>query len=875
MSAEISARVIPKGGVWLRKVRVYQLARELKVGNQVVIDFLAEIGNPVQNHASSVDSTIADQVRSSLAGPKRMTAKSKEAVAAVQAKKTGGKSTAGTVTKPRTLKTASPTRKIKPAPEPVSIWGKSGLPQVPAIGQLDLSRIKPVSTSMPPARYMGPRLAMIEVIRPVETPKETRRPKRDGRSTSPPRKQTRGGYEPQKPASIRDGLTGPPPAPGEGKRATPARGRTTDRKPVRGKGKRKKKRNEVDEREVLDSVRRTIASLDAGRTRKKRKIRQEDGTEIEELVTCIRINEFATVSELAATLGVRPNEVVKVCMKLGVLANINRRLDKDMIEAIALEFEYDVEFIKEFGEEIIEEFEEAASTVPEQKRPAIVTVMGHVDHGKTKLLDYLRKTDVVAGESGGITQHIGAYQAHMPDGRLVTFLDTPGHQAFTAMRARGADVTDIVILIVAADDKVNEQTIEAINHAKAARKPIVVAINKVDLPTAQPEKIKQQLAENGLQVEDWGGEVVSVEISAKFGNNVDKLMEMVLLLAEMAEYTAQIDRLSKGTVIEARKDPFRGIVATVLIQSGTLDVGGHFICGTASGRVRAMTNERGERLESIGPSTPAEITGWSDVPQTGDVFTGVKNEAMAKKIAGERALIAREKRMRLASNRFRLSELHTRLQEQQMIDLCVIIKADVQGSVEVLRDSLTRLSDEHISVMVIHTGVGQINESDVLLASTSGAVIVGFHVRPDPKARQLAQNEDIEIRLYRIIYEAIEDIEKAKTGLLKPKEEERVLGTVEVREVFKVTKVGTVAGCNVVAGTVTRSAKARLIRSDDVIWTGPIASLKRFKEDVKEVATGFDCGIMLEGAEDIQIGDQIEAYVVEEVAATAATTTKK
>jgi len=854
----------------LRKVRVYQLARELKVSNQDVIDFLAEAGISVQNHASRVDSEVADQVRSGLAGPKRAPIKRKDTATSAQTVKAGDGAPAGTATKTRPPKPSPAARRKKPAPEPISIVAMPGLPQAPAIGQIDQSKIKPVSTSMPPARYMGSRLAMVEVIRPVESPREARRPQRDGGRSGQARQPGRKEYSKLKTVDSPPDITGPPPAPGEGKRSGPARGRGAERKVSGRKGKRKKRRNEVDEREVLDSVRRTIASMDSGRTRKKRKIRQEDGTEVEEIVTSIRINEFATVSELAATLGVRPNEVVVTCLKLGVVANINRRLDKDTIEAIALEFEYDVEFIKEFGDEIIETFDEEAVDIPEVPRPAIVTVMGHVDHGKTKLLDYIRQTDIVAGESGGITQHIGAYQAHMPDGRQVTFLDTPGHQAFTAMRARGADVTDIIILIVAADDKVNEQTVEAINHAKAARKPIVVAINKCDLPTAQPERIKQQLSENGLQVEDWGGEVVSVEISAKYGNNVDKLIEMVLLIAEMAEYTAQVDRLPKGTVIEAKKDPFRGIVATVLIQSGTLNVGTYFICGTASGKVRAMTNERNERVKTAGPSFPVEITGWSDVPQTGDIFTGVKNEAVAKKIAGERALIAREKRMRLASNRFRLSELHTRLQEQKMIDLCVIIKADVQGSVEVLRDSLTKLSDENISIVVIHTGVGRINESDVLLAATSGAVIVGFHVRPDPKATQLAQNEGVEIRLYRIIYEAIDDILAARNGLLEPKEEERVLGTAEVREVFKVTKVGTVAGSNVVAGTVARAAQARLIRSDDVLWTGQIASLKRFKEDVKEVATGFDCGIMLEGVEDVQVGDQIEAFVVEEVAAITA-----
>jgi translation initiation factor IF-2 len=857
----------------LRKVRVYQLARELKVTNEDILELLVQLGTPVRNHASSVDNEVADQVRSHLAGPKRA---GKEVPVPVAAKTSEASATTTATPAEKTVVRTRPQRqasaKTASKPEPALIWGNTMLPQAPMVAALDLSPLKPAPVSTPPARYIGPALAMLEVITPPKRPehKETRRRRPDDGYRSSDRSQgapQRGGAG--KPGGFGNLATMMPDQAG-GKPAGGRGGGPGVKGPGGKKGKRKKKRREVDERELLDSVRRTMASMEGGRVRKKKKVRQEDGTEIEEEVTTIRINEFATVSELAASIGVRPAEVVATCLRLGVVANINRRLDRDTIGAIALEFDYEVEFIKEFGEELIEEIDETASDVPEVPRPAIVTVMGHVDHGKTKLLDYIRKTDVVAGESGGITQHIGAYQAHMADGRLVTFLDTPGHQAFTAMRARGADVTDIVILIVAADDKVNEQTVEAINHAKAARKPIVVAINKCDLPTAEPEKIKQQLAEQGLQVEDWGGDVVSVEISAKFGQGIDKLMEMVLLIADMNDFKAQADRFAKATVIEARKDPFRGIVATVLIQSGTLEVSSYFICGVASGKVRAMTNERGEKMVSAGPSTPVEITGWSEVPQTGDIFTGVKTEAMAKKIAGERSLIAREKRMRLASNRFRLGELHTRLQEQQRIDLRVIIKADVQGSVEVLRDSLTKLSDEQVSVVVIHTGVGQINESDVLLATASRAVIVGFHVRPDPRAIQLAQVEDVEIRLYKIIYEAIEEITAAKAGLLKPTEEERVLGTAEVRDVFSVTKVGTVAGCNVVAGTVTRSAQARLIRGADIIWTGKISSLKRFKDDVKEVATGFDCGIMLEGQNDIAVKDQIEAFVIEEVAATAA-----
>ncbi|MFC1573493.1 translation initiation factor IF-2, partial [Candidatus Eisenbacteria bacterium] len=722
----------------MRKVRVYQLARELKVTSAILIDILEEVGSPVASHTSAVDSSVADEVRSRLAGTKRR---------AVRDGAGGGTKVAvRTVDRATVKRGAAGAAAVKEPLEPVKVWSLSTLPKAPDIGVPILdSAATAAPTAPPPARRVGPAIPAQGEARTAKPPKPSRRETSTVDVTRT--------YRPKAPAS-RDrggppgtGMPTMPEAPGRGGR--PPRGR---------KAKRKKKRREVDEREMLDSVRRTLATLDGGRARKRRKGRSEDGTDVAEETTKVRINEFATVSELASVLEVRPNEVVATCLRLGVVANINRRLDRDTIEAVADEFEYDVEFIKEFGEEIIEEVEEEAGEVPEVTRPSIVTVMGHVDHGKTKLLDYIRQTDVVAGESGGITQHIGAYQARLKDGRMVTFLDTPGHQAFTAMRARGADVTDIVILVVAADDRVNEQTIEAINHAKAARKPIVVAINKCDLPAADPEKIKKQLSEQGLLVEDWGGETVAVEISAKQGTNVDKLLEMILLVSDLQELSAQKDRMAKGTVIEAQKDPGRGIVATVLIQSGTLHIGNAFLCGVGYGKVRAMVNERGERVESAGPSTPVEVLGWSEVPQVGDNFAGIKTDSQARMIAGERAQIAREKRMRLAANRFRLGELHTRLKEQERIDLRVILKADVQGSVEVLRDSLEKLSDEHVDVVVIHTGVGRINESDVLLATASGAMIIGFHVRPDPKATQLAQDENVEVRLYQVIYEAIEEI---------------------------------------------------------------------------------------------------------------------
>ncbi len=848
----------------MRKVRVFQLARELRTSVEEVIKELAALGCTADK-ASAVDAELAEQVQARLAGAKRKSVRDAAAMS---------EPAADAAARPmRAVERAAPAaakRRAAPQPQPLPVWDLPPLPKTPEVVAPVLGSSAPAAAP-PPARRVGPAVpgrGDMRVAPPVERERRTPAAAR-GPAARPELTRT---YRPEAPGELpgREGRPGRRDR-GRGERDT---GREVGRDAEvgerpgdrRGKrAKRKKKRAEVSEQEVFNSVRRTMATLDVGRSRKKRRIRTDDGAEVEVEDTRVRINEFATVSELAAVLEVRPNEVVAACLKLGVLANVNRRLDRDTIEAVADEFGYEVEFVKEFGEEIIEEVEETHEDVPEEARPAIVTVMGHVDHGKTKLLDFIRKSDVVSGESGGITQHIGAYQARLADKRAVTFLDTPGHQAFTAMRARGADVTDIVVLVVAADDRVNEQTIEAINHAKAARKPIVVAINKVDLPNANPDRIRQQLAEQGLQVEEWGGQTIAVEISAKFGQNVDKLLEMVLLVAEMLDLKAQKDRPAKGTIIEAKKDAGRGIVATVLIQNGTLAVGDAFVCGTAWGKVRAMGTETGDRIESASPSTPVEVLGWSDVPQVGDAFSVVGSEAQARLISAERGQIAREKRMRLAAGRFRLGELHARLKEQTRIDLRVIIKADVQGSVEVLRDSMEKLTDEQVQVVVIHTGVGRINESDVLLATASGAIIVGFHVRPDPKATQLAQEEGVEVRLYSVIYEAIEEIEAAKAGLLKPKEQERVLGSAEVRNVFEITKVGTVAGCHVVAGTIARTARARVIRENDVVWSGRILSLKRFKEDAREVAQGYECGLSLEGFNDIKVGDLIEAYVVEEV----------
>ncbi len=578
----------------------------------------------------------------------------------------------------------------------------------------------------------------------------------------------------------------------------------------------------------------------------------------------LRVTEFITVGELANLMEVKPQEVLQACLDLGIMATINRRLDKDAIEMVADEFSYRVEFVTELAaEDTDEEAEDPARLAP---RPPVVTVMGHVDHGKTSLLDYIRKTQVVAGEAGGITQHIGAYEVEV-QGKAITFLDTPGHEAFTAMRARGAQVTDIVVLVVAADDRVMPQTKEAIDHARAAGVPIVVAINKMDLPDANVEMVKQDLSRAGVAVEEYGGKTVAVPISAKKGTNIDKLLEYILLEAELLELKADPTRRAKGVILEARVEQGRGIVATVLVQQGTLHVGDAFVAGTQSGKVRAMVNERQKAVKSAGPSTPVEVLGWSGNPQAGDTFNAIVDEREAREIASKRMQVAREQEYRQV-RRVTLEQLHQQMKDGAVSELNLVLKGDVDGSVEALAEAFTKIGSSEVKIRVLRQGVGQISESDVLLAAASNAVIVGFHVRPDPKARELANREKVDIRLYQVIYEAVDDLKKALAGLLKPEIKETVTGTAEVRNVFNLSKAGTIAGCYVVSGSIARGAKARLVRNNDVLFDGRFASLKRFKDDVREVQSGFECGIGLEGFDNLQVGDFIEAYTLEELART-------
>ncbi|HUF77402.1 MAG TPA: translation initiation factor IF-2 [Thermoanaerobaculia bacterium] len=582
----------------------------------------------------------------------------------------------------------------------------------------------------------------------------------------------------------------------------------------------------------------------------------------------VMVSEHMTVREFADRLGVKAKDLIQLLFKKGVMANINHVLAPET--ALQLAAELGVEVLEVSFEEAVQLAHEGAQgdePGTREPRAPVVTVMGHVDHGKTSLLDRIRKSQVAESEAGGITQHIGAYHVTLGD-RKIVFLDTPGHEAFTMMRARGSKVTDLVVLVVAADDGVMPQTVEAIDHARAAGVPIVVAINKVDKANANPDRVKKELADRDLLVEDWGGQVVAVPVSALKGEGIEALLEMILLTADLLELKAAPDIPAQGAVLEARKEIGRGTVATLLVQNGTLRVGDAFVSGATSGRVRSMVNDLGERVKEAGPATPVEVAGFSDVPEAGDLFQVVQDESQAREIAEYRQQLMRRKELQPTTGKLSLEQLFDRIQEGEVKELRVVIKADVQGSVEVLREALVKLSTEKVRVLVIHSAVGAISTNDVLLASASDAVIIGFNVRPERIAVDLAEKEKVDIRLHTVIYEITDEIKKAMVGLLEPTFEEVSRGRAEVREIFKVPRVGTVAGCHVVEGVLPRNAQIRLLRDNVVVFTGRVSSLKRFKEDVSEVRSGFDCGISLEGYQDLKPGDEIEAFVREEVAQT-------
>ncbi len=594
-----------------------------------------------------------------------------------------------------------------------------------------------------------------------------------------------------------------------------------------------------------------------------RPMKKTEITTVKAAKRVVKIADAISVADLSQKLGVKASEIIKKLMGLGIMATVNQLIDTDAVALIAQDYDYEVESTAVLEENLMETSEAAEGELA--PRAPVVTVMGHVDHGKTSLLDAIRKTNVVSGEAGGITQHIGAYHVHLDKGD-VTFLDTPGHEAFTAMRARGAKATDIVILVVAADDGVMPQTIEAINHAKAAGVPIIVAINKIDLPQADPGRIKQELTSYGLVSEEWGGDTIFIEVSAKKGIKIKELLEMILLQAEVLELKANYKAAARGIVVEAKLDKGRGPVSTVLIQDGSLKVGDAIVSGMHYGRIRAMINDWGKRVDEAGPSMPIEILGLSGVPQAGDIFATVKDEATAKQIAAirERKLIEKD---RMKTAKVSLTDLYDKINKGEVKELNLVIKADVQGSIEAVKETLAKLSTEAIKIKVIHSAVGGINEGDVMLASASNAIVVGFNVRPDSKAQGLAEKESVDLRLYTIIYNLVDEIKAAMEGMLAPVIKEEILGRASVREVFRITKVGNVAGCYVTDGKAVRTAKVRLIRDNVVIYDGKLAALKRFKDDVKEVASGYECGMSIEGYNDIKTGDVFELYTLREEAA--------
>jgi translation initiation factor IF-2 len=790
-----------------------------------------------------------------------------------------------------TEKPEPPVEKAEEAPKTVEVEAKKEEATPPA------PPAPPVETA-PPAEPQAPQIVSepaTDALMRAETPElrglkilgkidiEARSPKKKKKEEAPKAAEKKTDAPAQKPAVGADDddkkkrkrkrkkVTSTPVG-GDARGPAGAKGRPTDRKKT-------EELSEVSKKEIEEKLKATMALLQGGGKKKRQKMRRESRDRIRERQEQLEqathsdkllVTEFISVQELANMMNLQATDVITACLSLGIVVSINQRLDAELIELVAAEFGHEVEFVsvEDQLEDREEDIDDPADLLP---RAPIVTVMGHVDHGKTSLLDYIRDTNVAGGEAGGITQHIGAYEVEVgEEKRKITFLDTPGHEAFTAMRARGAKVTDIAVVVVAADDSIMPQTREAISHAQAAGVPIVFAINKIDKPGANPEKIKQELASMNLLVEDWGGNYQSQDISAKTGANIDLLLEKILLVADMQELTANPKRKANGVILEASLDKGRGYVAKVLVQTGTLKIGDPVVSGEHSGKVKAMFNERGKRITKAGPSTPMLVLGLSGAPQAGERFKVAESESESRQLAAKRAQISREQTNR-ASKRISLEEIGRRLALGNFKELNLIVKGDVDGSVEALSDSLIKLSIETVQVNVIHSGVGQIVESDVLLASASDAIIIGFQVRPNVEARRLAEREGVEVKLYSIIYEAIEEVKAAIEGMLEPTKEEKIVCNLDVREVYKISKIGTIAGCYVQEGKISRTTSIRIIRDGIVVYPtregvkGELGSLKRFKEDAKEVKAGMECGVTIKNFNDIKVGDQIEGFEIIEI----------
>ncbi len=797
----------------MAKEKVYKLAQEFKVSSEALVQLLRSMGIPVKSHMSTVDENLRDEIKKRFAQEraeikreyerkKQMMAKAREDLIAKTEKAEAAEAPAE--------EAAAPQKSEEKAPEPQPARSERRHEQ------------RHARRPAPQARQRGP------------APEATAGEKAQQPESAAPPKPDAAGGKPQ-----------------QGKKAK------------KKTGKRRFERPKVNESELKANIKKTLAKIGSGAAKKKYRKEARSEEAVEEEKKTLNVSEFVTANELANMMNVKVSEVIAKCLELGMFVTINQRLDFETIELLADEFGFTATLMSEYASDDVEDIE-TEEVGAMQPRAPVVTVMGHVDHGKTSLLDYIRKTNVIAGESGGITQHIAAYEVETSHGK-VAFLDTPGHEAFTAMRARGSQITDVIVLIVAADSGVMPQTREAIDHARAAGVPLVVAINKVDLPTANIDKVKGELAQYNVLVDEFGGQVSSVQISAKTGQGVDKLLEILALETEILELKASPEGRASGVVIESELDKGKGSIATVLVQRGTLRKGDAFVTGIHHGRVRELYNERGAPTDSAGPSQPVLVLGLSGTPQAGDSFKVVDEEKEAREIAGRRRLAQREREIRKIGS-VSLDHLYEQIQAGSVQALNLIIKGDVDGSVEALAESLEKLSTPEIKVNVIHKSVGAIKETDIMLAAASNALIIGFHLSPNSKIRELAKSEGVDVRTYRIIYEAVDEVRNAMEGMLSPEIRENVLGTIEVRQVFKISKVGLVAGCVVTSGSASRGARARVIRDDVEIADTTIASLRRHQDDVKEVQNGYECGVTLDRFQNFREGDRIEVYEEVEIA---------
>jgi translation initiation factor IF-2 len=849
----------------MTKMRVYELAKELEMENKILVDAIREMNIEVKSHSSSLSDEEVTLIKGHLSGTKSLVVEEQRIKSTVIRRRRiiveVAPEPAAEI--PAIELPPQPDLEAPPAPEPPP--PSQPLPETPAEQEMEVA-----PSALPEKQPLKEKAAQPAKPAPEVLPKPVRPPR-------PPKMTPAKVIRAAEPAPA-------PPAPAPVQRIEEKKEEEASKKekvPIKktlkttrvtpetetAKAKVFKKRKEILERAALydDAARegRPGKGMRSGKAAAK-KYKKTEITTPKASKRRLKISEAITVGELAKRLGVKSGELMKKLIALGLMVTLNQALDYEAAALVATEFGYEAEKVSYEEDQVVRSHADQPEEL--EPRPPVVTIMGHVDHGKTSLLDLIRKTNVTQGEVGGITQHIGAYHVKLDRGEIV-FLDTPGHEAFTAMRARGAQVTDIVVLIVAADDGVMQQTKEAIDHARAAGVPIIVAVNKIDKPNANPERVKRQLAEYGLAPEEWGGETIVAEVSAKTGQGVDHLLEMILLQAEVLELKANPKKPARGRVVEARLDKGRGPVATVLIQGGTLKAGDPFICGIHFGKVRALYNDWGQKVDQAPPSTPVEVHGFSGVPNAGEEFLVSEDERMAKQVSLHRLQKKREAELSKTS-KITLEKLFEQIQEGQVKELTLILKADVQGSLEAISEALDKLSTAAVRVITLHSSTGAITETDIMLASASKAIIIGFNVRPNPKAQELAEQEQVDVRFYDIIYNLVSEVKDAMTGMLDPIHKEVVNGHAEVRELFHVPKVGTVAGCGVTDGKIDRNSKARLLRDNVVIFDGRLSSLRRFKDDAREVLAGFECGLSLEGYNDIKIGDTIESYFLEEVKAT-------